>query len=755
MSRRKQFEPQHILNDGNDESGTIKACQSRPSHISAEITDQSVSIGVTTPASYSTNGQHNVKQAVRNKSHISGPNLAIQNNPSKDNAYVVWSRDVGKEHKLNSQYPTIDRMDQSVCDEETTGIEESELNDSAITSLANILPQPNLLPANVGQYCDPADLEYHLRVHSGEQHFTCQHCSKHFTAKRSLQHHCYIHHGIEAESGNDNLHIDKNGTEEEDSQFKLLNTNINEEINVTVDSRSPLFEAYRNYNNVEKNDENGNEKILPDVKELKNMMLYNVTNDYNSSKFNGDQDEKNSGRNQSLAMALLEDTELYDVDSSMQQGNQLQRHILVHRKVKKYVCKVCSKQFNTGNRLREHKKLVHDMEFGPHQRLKYLLKRYTKGQKHTLKKNMPQVSKKKSLYFSEEIPKQLDISKTESGILYMQRKDIEDGETGGENAETSTSSDRKKSPPKNDKEAESSSKHEENVHDNSEESENNDFSVDFPSQFPGGKHQITIKNETVLVTRMDGVNINSGAKVSLYKCHQCGKVFNFLSNLQCHLSLHFERHITLYQCSLCGSNFKFRLQLFSHFQQNHGNKKVFKLDESTFQPLTPAGDLVSNKSDTPESNITSSAQKETLSTLERTVRVQQNLDGDGHTESVKVPSHMVGSPLQHYYIRRFKRAYVCRYCNKTFLRFFSLQRHERVHTRFKSCYCSECGKGFSESRSLRHHMVSGHKDQDQSRKVKHVRRTILSGLSRTTQRLTPVMSVEKDLVSQEAYAIIW
>jgi hypothetical protein len=35
-------------------------------------------------------------------------------------------------------------------------------------------------------------------------------------------------------------------------------------------------------------------------------------------------------------------------------------------------------------------------------------------------------------------------------------------------------------------------------------------------------------------------------------------------------------------------------------------------------------------------------------------------------------------------------------------------------------------------------MVSGHKDQDQSRKVKHVRRTILSGLSRTTQRLTPV-----------------
>lgn len=52
----------------------------------------------------------------------------------------------------------------------------------------------------------------------------------------------------------------------------------------------------------------------------------------------------------------------------------------------------------------------------------------------------------------------------------------------------------------------------------------------------------------------------------------------------------------------------------------------------------------------------------------------------------------------------------CRYCDKTFDRIFSVHRHERVHTGFKPCVCKACGRGFSEKRNLRHHIIRFHSD---------------------------------------------
>lgn len=52
----------------------------------------------------------------------------------------------------------------------------------------------------------------------------------------------------------------------------------------------------------------------------------------------------------------------------------------------------------------------------------------------------------------------------------------------------------------------------------------------------------------------------------------------------------------------------------------------------------------------------------------------------------------------------------CRFCDKTFDRVFSVHRHERVHTGFKPCICKTCGRGFSEKRNLRHHIIRFHSD---------------------------------------------
>ncbi len=93
--------------------------------------------------------------------------------------------------------------------------------------------------------------------------------------------------------------------------------------------------------------------------------------------------------------------------------------------------------------------------------------------------------------------------------------------------------------------------------------------VEYPSQFPGLKERISIKNEMILVTKLCGVNIKTGSNVALYKCHMCNKMYNRMSKLQCHMSMHFEHSMSIYSCDLCGATFKFRLQLTRHATRVH------------------------------------------------------------------------------------------------------------------------------------------------------------------------------------------
>ncbi|XP_063852420.1 histone-lysine N-methyltransferase PRDM16-like isoform X2 [Scylla paramamosain] len=68
------------------------------------------------------------------------------------------------------------------------------------------------------------------------------------------------------------------------------------------------------------------------------------------------------------------------------------------------------------------------------------------------------------------------------------------------------------------------------------------------------------------------------------------------------------------------------------------------------------------------------------------------------------------------------KMYSCRFCGKKFDRAFSCNRHERVHTGYKPCFCRVCGRGFSEPRNLRHHVIRFHSDGSLRHLIKRDRR---------------------------------
>ena len=251
--------------------------------------------------------------------------------------------------------------------------------------------------------------------------------------------------------------------------------------------------------------------------------------------------------------------------------------------------------------------------------------------------------------------------------------------------------------------------------------------VEYPSVFPGLKHRLSIKNETVLVTRLDGVDTTDGCQMSLFKCHMCGRMFRLLSRLQCHLSMHFERQLLLFQCTMCDSQFQFKMQLLQHMR-SHGVSNTDSPNDTTDSPHTataPGG--------------------QGLLTM-----VSPAVDGDVDPQPSQVTDTPMAAPDTHSEDQKDvsdsrwhdggpSGLYTCRYCWKTFDRYFCLQRHERVHTGFKPCCCRHCGKGFSESRNLRQHMMRFHNDLNPALLIKRVRRKMSgSGLSRINQRLAYV-----------------
>ena len=203
---------------------------------------------------------------------------------------------------------------------------------------------------------------------------------------------------------------------------------------------------------------------------------------------------------------------------------------------------------------------------------------------------------------------------------------------------------------------------------------------------PFMKSRIRIKNETVLITRLDGINLSTDKETSMYKCYICGTMLSSLSNVQVHLSMHFDLEITTYQCRHCDATFESKHQMLQHVLSHKINSKLEGREKTDVEINGTEDRLLMEDEELSESFVSGKKQKPDIN---------ENTDLAADLCLEKSGAKLVGS-------------WECKYCRKSFSRLYLLQRHERIHNGQRMFYCKECRKGFSESVNLHQHMLRFH-----------------------------------------------
>ncbi|XP_059497811.1 uncharacterized protein LOC125448884 [Stegostoma tigrinum] len=159
-----------------------------------------------------------------------------------------------------------------------------------------------------------------------------------------------------------------------------------------------------------------------------------------------------------------------------------------------------------------------------------------------------------------------------------------------------------------------------------------------------------------------------------WKCMDCGKGFNYPSQLESHRRSHTgERPFT---CSECGKGFSDSSSLQTH-QRVHTGERPFICSEC-------------GKGFTDSSNL---QRHRRIHTGERPFACSEC--GKGFSDS--------SSLLTHQRVHTGERPFICSECGKGFAQSANLLAHQRVHTGERPFTCPVCGKGFSQSSNLLTH----------------------------------------------------
>ncbi|XP_043290635.1 zinc finger protein 264-like isoform X1 [Cervus canadensis] len=191
---------------------------------------------------------------------------------------------------------------------------------------------------------------------------------------------------------------------------------------------------------------------------------------------------------------------------------------------------------------------------------------------------------------------------------------------------------------------------------------------------------------------------------SLFKCNECGKVFNKKHLLAGHEKIH--SGVKPYECTECGKTFIKSTHLLQHHMIHTGERPYECME---------CGKAFNRKSYlTQHQRIHSGEKPYKCSECGKAFTHRSNfvLHKRRHTgeksfvckECGQVFRHRPGF-LRHHIIHSGENPYECFECGKVFKHKSYLMWHQQTHTGEKPYECSECGKAFCESAALIHHYV--------------------------------------------------
>lgn len=255
---------------------------------------------------------------------------------------------------------------------------------------------------------------------------------------------------------------------------------------------------------------------------------------------------------------------------------------------------------------------------------------------------------------------------------------------------------------------------------------------------------LQVSSDSVLISKLEALHPGTQQKYVLYKCGLCGKAFASLRVICGHLALHNDSSKEK-DCEKCGASFKWRTELDSHLECHQASDRKF-MPTSPYLPsyyvnpfpipvVTPSEQSVMSTTrllpypffPMPQ-QIPQLMQPGFFPFFAAALQpqMQQQPASNSHEETSARNSTHSPPEVNHASSENYEDKngcnFQCKMCPKTFDRIFSLQRHERIHSGVKACFCKICGRGFSELRNLRHHIIRFHAESAQKEPLPYRRR---------------------------------
>jgi KRAB domain-containing zinc finger protein len=565
---------------------------------------------------------------------------------------------------------------------------------------------------------DENELEQHMLTHSMEKPYQCVKCDKTFKNLRNQQSHQFLFHNIsdgltpnrmqgllmtskkrKSKTFSECYDDEPLDVTMPDVKKKRIDSNFN---NQSFDCRSPAAEDYK----------------TKSIGEANTEKLATVMNSINTTAF---------------PCTSCHKTFATEVD--------LKAHLMRHLTQHPFVCLACGKGFKYEHSLNFHIKSYHNSSGN--------ISNNNNNNTSSSKNNMENETKQSDSH------KLSDIEKKHEKSNKVQSENLSEADY---DEETSI-----------DEETE-----EDNDEDN-DENHNKSICFDYGAPANFAARSIQIKSEKILITLLEGIHPVTEQTYILYKCCLCGFAFPSLEPVILHMQTSHLNTNKEFTCDKCGANFKWRSELSLHEQlhkamDHHDNSAKLSIP-SFMQPnlvlmstdfgsnLSPSHSINNNNNDNINNNNNnnnclteginfcdekiSQNKYKSHKTITHTKATKQKSEPQ-HSSEIKLKTEDLQSQVS--IAQKFPIAigdieetapgqFKCRFCDKTFDRIFSVHRHERVHTGFKPCICKTCGRGFSEKRNLRHHIIRFHSDGSGRELLKRNRKDKSNGTTSNKRKI--------------------